>query len=95
VLSSVETYIGFLKERFGETNVEVDVETKAYEYVLDPPAMKSLVVNHLRWFWNEHLSVEWARNETILKESVKAFQDTNFENMSRLENRSLYHRPRP
>jgi len=85
VLSSVETYIGFLKERFGETNVEVDVETKAYEYVLDPPAMKSLVVNHLRWFWNEHLSVEWARNETILKESVKAFQDTNFENMSRLE----------
>jgi DNA-binding transcriptional ArsR family regulator len=85
VLSSVETYIGFLKERFGEAHIEVDVETKAYEYVLDPPAMKSLVINHLRWFWNEHLSVEWARTEPILKESVKAFQDANFENMSRLE----------
>jgi DNA-binding transcriptional ArsR family regulator len=85
VLSSTETYIEFLKERFGETNVEVDIETKAYEYVLDPPAMKSVIVNHLRWFWNKHLSNEWARVEPILKESATVFQNTNFENMSRLE----------
>ena len=85
VLSSVDTYIGFLKERFGETHIEVDVETKAYEYVLDPPAMKSLVIDHLRWFWDEHLSTEWARIEPILQESAKAFHNANFENMDRLE----------
>jgi DNA-binding transcriptional ArsR family regulator len=85
VLSSVDSYIGLLRERFGEKRIEVDVETKAYEYVLDPPAMKSLIINHLRWFWNEHLSSEWARVEPILKESARAFQHTNFENMSRLE----------
>ena len=85
VLSSAETYLGFLKERFGESKIEVDVETKAYEYVLDPPAMKSLVLAHLRWFWNKYLAAEWARVEPILKESVGTFQDMNFENMSRLE----------
>lgn len=85
VLSSVDNYIDFLKKGFSDDHVEVDVETKAYDYVLDPPAMKSLIVEHLRWFWNEHLSAEWARVEPILKDSVKAFQNANTENMSQLE----------
>lgn len=85
VLSSVETYLGFLRGRFGDTYIEEEIETKAYEYVLDPPAMKSLIVDHLRWFWDEHLSAEWRRVEPILQESVRAFQNTNFEKMDRLE----------
>jgi DNA-binding transcriptional ArsR family regulator len=85
VLSSVDNYIAFLKKGFSDEHVEVDVETKAYDYVLDPPAMKSLVVEHLRWFWNEYLSAEWARTEPILKDSVKAFKNANLEKMSRLE----------
>jgi len=85
ILSSIDTYIDFLKGSFGDAHIEINVETKAYEYVLDPPAMKSLVLDHLRWFWNEHLSTEWARVEPILQESVKAFQNTNLENMDRLD----------
>ena len=85
ILSSSDAYVGFLLERFGENLVEVDVETKAYEYVIDPPTMQKLIVDHLRWFWNEHLSQEWTRTEPILRESAKAFQNTNLDNMSRLE----------
>jgi len=85
VLSSSEQYVDFLLERFGENLVEVDMETKAYEYVIDPPAMQKLVVNHLRWFWDKYLSQEWKRTESLLKESVKAFQNANLDNMSRLE----------
>jgi ArsR family transcriptional regulator len=85
VLSSVDAYIGFLKERFGESRIEVDVETKAYEFVLDPPAMKSLIIDHLRWFWSEHLSAEWARVESILRESARTFQNSKFEELNRLE----------
>jgi len=85
VLSSSDAYVEFLLERFGEHLVEVDMETKAYEYVIDPPAMQKLIVDHLRWFWNEHLSKEWERTEPILRESIKAFQNTNFDNMNRLE----------
>ena len=85
VLSSAEAYVSFLQERFGEKIVDAEMETKAYEYVIDPPSMQKLVVNHMRWFWQEHLEQEWARTEPLVKESVKAFQNVNLNNMSRLE----------
>jgi ArsR family transcriptional regulator len=85
VLSSPEAYVSFLIDHFGEGLVEADLETKAYEYVVDPPAMRKLIVDHLRWFWNEHLAQEWTRTEPILRESVKAFQHANLDNMDRLE----------
>ena len=85
VLSSPEAYVSFLIERFGKDLVDTDLETKAYEYVIDPPAMRKLIAGYLRWFWNEHLSLEWARSEPILRESVKAFRNANLDNMSRFE----------
>jgi len=85
VLSSPEAYVSFLIEQFGEKMIEVDVESKAYEYVIDPPAMLKLIAEHLRWFWNKHLSQEWERTESLLRESVKAFQSVNLEQLNRLE----------
>jgi len=85
VLSSSEAYVGFLVDHFGKDLVEDDLETKAYEYVVDPPAMQKLIVDHLRWFWNEHLAREWARTEPMLQASVKAFQNANLEDMNLLE----------
>lgn len=85
VLSSPEAYVGFLIDHFGKDLVEADLETKAYEYVVDPPAMRKLIVDHMRWFWNEYMSQEWARTEPMLRASVKAFQNAKLENMSRLE----------
>jgi DNA-binding transcriptional ArsR family regulator len=85
VLSSPQNYVGFLIKRFGEDLVDIDMETKAYDYAINPPAMQQMIVNHLRWFWNEHLAQEWERTELLLRESVKAFQKTNLHNMNRLE----------
>jgi DNA-binding transcriptional ArsR family regulator len=85
VLSSAEAYVSFLVDHFGQDLVEAELETRAYEYVIDPPAMRKLIVDHLRWFWEEHMSQEWARTEPILRESVKAFQVANLEDMNRLE----------
>lgn len=85
VLSSAEAYVNFLVDHFGRDLVEEDLETKAYEYVIDPPAMRKLIVDHLRWFWGEYMSLEWARTEPMLRESVKAFQNANFDDMTRLE----------
>lgn len=85
ILKTPEAYVAFLIERFGKDLVETDMETKAYEYVIDPPAMQKLIVDHLRWFWDEYLSQEWKRTESILRESVNAFQSANLDSMSRLE----------
>jgi DNA-binding transcriptional ArsR family regulator len=85
VLASKDAYVEFLIERFGGNLVDITLETQAYEYVINPPAMQKLIVNHLRWFWDKHLSQEWTRTEPLLRESVKAFQDVNLNNMSGLE----------
>jgi DNA-binding transcriptional ArsR family regulator len=85
ILKSVDSYLGFLTDRFGEDLIEEELETKAYQYVIDPPALKDLVATHLRWFWENHLSTEWDRVEALLQGSVRAFQGTRLEEMDRLE----------
>lgn len=85
VLSSAANYVAFLKSRFDEEYVDEELETRAYQYVMDPDAMKQLVVGHLRWFWKNHLEAEWARVRPMLEESVKAFQRVDLNSMSRIE----------
>ncbi len=85
VLSSASSYVDFLKSRFTEENVDVELEARAYEYVLDPAAMKQLIVSHLRWAWKNHLEPEWMRVRPMLEESVKAFQKADMSGMSRIE----------
>lgn len=85
VLSSAENYIAFLRERFGPEAVMDDIEAKAYEYIMDPPAMKKLIVSHLQKMWDDVFKAEWTRVEPMLRESVKAFQGTDFSKMDRFE----------
>ncbi|HEY5730009.1 MAG TPA: metalloregulator ArsR/SmtB family transcription factor [Anaerolineales bacterium] len=85
VLSSAGNYINFLKSRFDDKHVDVKIETKAYEYVLDPPAMKEFLTGHMTWIWENHFKPEWERVESMLKESVRSFQNTDLTGMSRME----------
>src|SRR5574340_1277398 len=85
VLSSATSYVAFLKTRFAEDNLDVDLETRAYQYVLDTAAMKQLILDHLRWFWTNYLEDEWRRVQPLLEESVKSFQNVRIDAMSRLD----------
>jgi DNA-binding transcriptional ArsR family regulator len=85
VLASPEDYVEFLKRGFGEDHVEPELERRAYAYVVDPPAMQALIVDHLRGFWERHLQAEWGRVQPMLAESARAFQALDFSGRSRLE----------
>jgi len=85
VLSSATNYVNFLRHRFGEELTDVEMETRAYEYVVDPAALKQLITGHLRWLWKNHLEAEWNRVRPMLEESAKAFNAIDVSNMSRLE----------
>lgn len=85
VLSSVSNYVSFLKYRFGEEHVDDEMEARAYEYVIDPAALKQLITGHMRWFWKNHLQAEWNRVRPMLEESARAFNAMDVSNMSRLE----------
>ena len=85
ILSSVSSYVEFLKYRFGEEHVDDEIETRAYEYVIDPAALKQLITGHIRWFWKNHLQTEWNRVRPMLEETARAFNEIDVSNMSRLE----------
>ncbi len=82
-LTSADKYISVLSSIFGEENTDVEIESKAYEYVLDPVELKKLVTSHLRWFWQTHMQPEWDRVEPILEESARVFNKLNLREMSR------------
>ena len=85
VLNSPTNYVEFLKSRFGEELTDEDVETRAYQYVIDPAALKQLLTGHIRWFWKNYLQAEWRRVQPMLEESAKAFNQLDLSHLTRLE----------
>lgn len=83
VLASADNYLAFLTGRFGEDHVEPELEKRAYEYVRQPETMQELIVSHLRKMWDEHLETEWDRVRPMLEDSVAAFQQVDFSQMSK------------
>ena len=84
-LKSPESYIAFLKERFGPEFVEEEIEQQAYTYIIDPPSMKEFLVGHMNMMWKSYLQPEWARVEPILLDSVRSFSNTDLTKMPREE----------
>jgi DNA-binding transcriptional ArsR family regulator len=85
VLGDADSYVGFLMERFGEKHVDVDLETTAYRYVIDPPALQELLASHLRWMWDQYLSSEWLRVQSMLLNAVRACQQVDVQGLPFLE----------
>ena len=84
-LDSPTAFLASLKERFDESHINAEIETEAYSYLTDPPAMHSLIVDHLSYMWDEYLSTEWRRTEPMLMDAVRAFRETDFSQMTKLE----------
>jgi ArsR family transcriptional regulator len=85
VLVSARSYVAFLKNRFGDELTDEVMEARAYEYVLEPVALKKLLTEHIRWFWKNHLQAEWNRVRLMLEESARAFNQVDYRDMTRME----------
>jgi DNA-binding transcriptional ArsR family regulator len=62
-----------------------EMEAQAYQYVIDPVAMKQLITGHMRWFWENHLQAEWIRTRPMLEASARAFNQLESSKKSRPE----------
>lgn len=84
VLASAGSYLDFLDQRFSPEYIDRELETKAYSYVVDPVAMQTLIVSHLRHMWTNYLADEWENIYSMLSDAVTAFQQVDFVDMDRL-----------
>jgi DNA-binding transcriptional ArsR family regulator len=85
ILASADSYLAFLEECFDPAALDYDLEAQAYRYVIDPPAMQALIVDHLRSMWDEYLAAEWAKVRPMLREAVNAFRQIDLKNKPRQE----------
>ncbi len=83
-LKDVDSFLDFIKNNFPARYTDFDTEALAYEYLINPPALKEMVISHLDHMWNRYLAREWEKNRQMLEESVHAFQQLNLA-MDRLE----------
>lgn len=84
-LKSADSYLTYLRQRFMPENVDEKVEREAYRYVIDPPALQQLVVEHLRHMWNRYLADEWERVRPLLQEIVRAYRKVDLKGKTFLE----------
>ena len=82
ILADVNRFLTFLRRGFGD-HIVVDVERRAYTYLLDPPALQQLIVGHLRAMWYKYLAVECERVRPMLQKAVRAFDSVDLTAMER------------
>jgi DNA-binding transcriptional ArsR family regulator len=85
VLASSKNYVSFLRHRFGNELTNEEMETQAYQYVINPDALKELVTSHLHWFWDHYLEAEWTRVRPMLEASANAFNQIDQTGKTRTE----------
>jgi DNA-binding transcriptional ArsR family regulator len=83
VLADAGAYVAFLAERFAPDHLDEALESRAYRYVVDPPAMQELIVSYLRAIWDRHLAVEWERVQPMLEDAVAAFRQIDMQGMTK------------
>jgi DNA-binding transcriptional ArsR family regulator len=85
LLASVEAYLSYLREQFVGVELDIAIETETHALLNDPPAMQNLIVSHMRTMWRDILAPEWRRVLPMLQESVAAFQQLDFADLSAIE----------
>lgn len=85
ILADKETYLHFLLDRFPVETIDAALESEAFSYMVDPPAMQALIVSHLREMWETILAPEWRRVTPMLQSAVDAFRRVDFSGMTNLE----------
>jgi DNA-binding transcriptional ArsR family regulator len=85
ILRSERDYLAFLGERFGEDGFDPEVEAEAFSYAINPRAMRTLIVSHLRTMWDKYLRAEWQRVRPMLQDAAAAFREIDLSHMNRQE----------
>lgn len=56
-----------------------------HPYLKEPEALKQLVINHIQTMWETVIKPEWERKLPLLQESIQAFRQMDYPNMTAIE----------
>jgi DNA-binding transcriptional ArsR family regulator len=91
VLADQAAYLEFIEQLHLKKTAEKEMAFEPEYYVEahmlfnDPAALQNLLVSHLRVMWDTYMAAEWERTLPMLQESVDAFQQLDYSQMTALE----------
>jgi DNA-binding transcriptional ArsR family regulator len=84
LLESEQAFFSFYHAKGKEKEVRKTLR-RLYDYLLDPPALQSLIAGYIDHFWQRYFEAEWAHILPDLEEAVTAFQAIDTAGMSHFE----------
>lgn len=89
LLSDVDVYLGYVR-RLMDTKGKEEYFRESFlrqvhSYLTRPADLQRDIVNHLREIWDLVYAKEWRRVLPVMQETVEAFSQMNFSDMSSLE----------
>lgn len=89
LLSDPDLFVSIISDALAAQKVEKALRQEtlfeAHRLFADPDALKTLVVDHMRYMWHEVFEPEWHRVVPMLEESVEAFARLDYTGMTALE----------
>jgi DNA-binding transcriptional ArsR family regulator len=91
LIQDVETYVGYVERwyRFKKAEKGYTFNPQPlrdiHPYLSNPAALKQLIIDHLRTTWESVLKPEWERKLPLLQESIEAFQQMEYHNLTAVE----------
>jgi DNA-binding transcriptional ArsR family regulator len=87
LLADRESYLSLLERLYATKGTAINRERYIARHASlnDPEKIRSLIVDHGRWMWEEHLQEEWTRRKPSLEASRSAFERFDFTGMSATE----------
>lgn len=84
-LASLDAYLAYLTETFGDDKFDPEIESEAYALLSDPARMHEVILEHLRTMWADTLRAEWERARPVLQEAVQAFGRVDLRGLAPLD----------
>ncbi len=84
LLADAEAYVSIYEQVYEKKGHRCDCEFHAEEHRLlsNPALLQETLVTHLQWMWGEYLRPEWERIQSMLTDSIAAFETLDFSGMS-------------
>lgn len=91
VIQDVNAYMEYIDTYYRTKKAEkghvIDFEPfkQIHRWFSDPEGLKNLIVTHFRMMWEMYLKPEWERKLPLLRESLEAFRQMEYRNLTGIE----------
>ena len=91
LLQDKDAYLKAIEAAYSEhykehgKHLDLDVYAVAHDFLNDPESLLGMMVEHLRYMWDNFLKLDWERNLPLLNESINAFKRMDFSNYTTLQ----------